>query len=180
MGEFKKEVAEKAIESLNLEASNREFADYWLSLWQEDGLPARASFSPARMKAFLPSILIYDVVPERSVTVRLAGTGYDLILGPSLAGSDWVALAPENYRATRLRLFSTIARGAILMAHRHLAMLSGDNIVVQEILLPFAGQPDGVHSVLARVNWRQDQLRRIKTIAQVTGETLDQTLVSLR
>lgn len=180
MGEFKKEVAEKAIGSLNLEASNQEFADYWLSLWQDDGLPTRASFSPARLKAFLPSLLIYDVIPEQSVIVRLVGTGYDLILGPSLVGKDWIALAPENHRAARLQAFSTIARGAVLVAHRRVAMLSGDDIVTEEILLPFAQQPSGVHPVLGRVNWRQDQLRRIKSIPQVTGDTIDHRLVSLR
>lgn len=180
MGAFKKEVAEKAIRSLNLEASNQEFADYWLSLWQDDDLPARASFNPGRLKAFLPSMLMYDVTPEQSVIIRLVGTGYDLILGPSLAGKDWIALAPEDHRAARLHAFSTIARGAVLVAHRRLAMLSGDDIVTEEILMPFAPQPNGVHPVLGRVNWRQDQLRRIKTIPQVTGDAIDHRLVSLR
>jgi hypothetical protein len=180
MGAFKKEVAEKAIRSLHLEDSNQQFADYWLSLWQDDDLPARASFSPARLKAFLPSLLMYDVIPEQSVIIRLAGTGYDLILGPSLAGKDWIALTPEDYRATRLQTFSTIARGAVRVAYRSLAVLSGDDIMTEEILLPFAPQPNGVHPVLGRVNWRQDQLQRIKTISQGTGGAIDHRLVSLR
>ena len=127
MGAFKKEVAEKAIRSLHLEASNQQFADYWLSLWQDDDLPARASFSPARLKAILPSLLMYDVIPEQSVIIRLAGTGYDLILGPSLAGKDWIALTPEDYRATRLQTFSTIARGAVIEGD--ISVTSGEPIV---------------------------------------------------
>jgi len=58
--------------------------------------------------------------------------------------------------------------------------LSGDDIMTEEILLPFAPQPNGVHPVLGRVNWRQDQLQRIKTISQGTGGAIDHRLVSLR
>jgi hypothetical protein len=179
MPTFRKTVVEDIVAGLGLEAANRAFADYWLSLWEGDALPRRAAFSPARMKPFLPSILIFDVVPDEGVTVKLAGTGYRYVLQTDPTGKDWLEAAPESHRATRLRAFSAVARGAILVAHRRVAMLGGGEHVSEEILLPFAEEQGGHIPVLAHVNFRPDQFSRIKSVAQVTGDALDVKLVPL-
>lgn len=162
---------------LGLEASNRVLVDYWLSLWEGDALPPRAKFSPAKLKRFLPSIILFDVVPDARVTVRLVGTGYRYALGGNFTGKDWIAAAAEDHRAARLRVFSAVARGAIFVAHRRIAMLDSDAVVSEEVLLPFAPEPDGTVCVLVRVNFEGDQFQKIKSIPQVTGEPLDTKLV---
>jgi hypothetical protein len=170
MSSFHKPIAEGIVARLGLEAANREFADYWLSLWEGDALPPRVRFSPARMKPFLPSIQIFDVVSDERVTVRLAGTGYRYVLKTDPTGKDWIEAAPESDRATRLKIFSAIARGAILVAHRRIAMLGGGEHVSEEVLLPFAEEEGGLVPVLAHVNFRPDQFTQIKSVAQVTGD----------
>ena len=179
MSSFRKPVVEDIVARLDLEAPNRAFAVYWLSLWDGDALPPRARFSPAKMKPFLPNMLIFDVVPDERVTVRLAGTGYRHVLNNDPTGKDWIEAAPESHRATRLMIFSTVARGAILVAHRRIAMLGGGEHVSEEILLPFAEDQGGRVPVLAHVNFRPDQFTQIKSIAQVTGDPLDYKLVPL-
>lgn len=172
-----KAAVEKIITGLELEQSNRVLADHWLSLWDGDALPPRAKFSPAKLKSFLPGMLLFDVVPDRGVTVRLAGTGYRTVLEKDPTGSDWIAAAPESHRATRLKVFSIVARGGVLVAHRRIAMLSGSDYISEEILLPFAPDANGVVTILARVNFGESQFRNIRSIPQVTGDPLDVKLV---
>jgi hypothetical protein len=174
-----KRAAEDAVAQLDLEASNAALASHWLSLWPGDGLPPRAAFRPAALKPYLPSILLFDVVPDESVTVRLAGTGYRYILGAELTGQDWIAAAPPSHRAMRRGLFSTVARGAIVMAHRRIAMTTGEDFVSEEILLPFAREASGAHPVLVHVNFRPRQFLEIRSIAQVTGDPLDWKMLPL-
>ncbi|MGZ5934277.1 MAG: hypothetical protein ACXWLV_06170, partial [Rhizomicrobium sp.] len=63
--------AAETVSTLDIESSNRAVADVWLSLWTADALPARDKLSPFNFKAFLPGIIVFDVVPNTSVTVRL-------------------------------------------------------------------------------------------------------------
>lgn len=177
MPSFSKSAVEEIIADLNLEESNRAFAAHWLSIWDGDALPPGARFSPAKLKAFLPSLLKFEVVPDKRVTVRLAGTGYNYVLKKDPTGSDWIEAAPEDHRATRLKVFSTIARGAVLVAHRRIAMLHDDDFISEEILLPFAPDANGAVAVLGRVNFASGQFVRIRSVAQVTGDPLDHKLV---
>jgi hypothetical protein len=172
-------IARRTVADLDLEESNRALAEHWLSLWVGDALPMRASFNPAHMKPFLASIIMFNVVPGESVIVRLAGTGYRQILGAELTGQDWIALAPQDHRATRLRIFSTVAAGAIAVAHRLIAMTVGDDYVSEEIVLPFGREPGGAVPVLVHVNFKPGQFIKIKSVAQVTADPLDFKLISL-
>ena len=65
------------------------------------------------------------------------------------------------------------------MDHRLLAISVGDDIVVEEILLPFAAEANGVHPVLVHVNLRATQYLKIKSIKQVLSDPLDFELVPL-
>ena len=168
---------ERIIAGLNLEESNRVLAEHWLSLWDGDALPPRAKFNPARLKSYLPSVLMFDVVPDRSVKVRLAGTGYRYVLDRDPTGEDWIDAAPEKQRATRLRSFSAIARGAVLVAHRRVAMLHDGEHISEEILLPFAPDAGGTVTVLGRVNFKAEEFRHIKSMPQILGDPLDVILV---
>ncbi len=177
---FSRTKARAFIEEMNLEESCLALATHWLSLWQNDALPPRARLSPANIRPFLPSLMLFDVVPDVSVTVRLAGTGHRDILGRELTGEDWVAAAPEDHRATRLKIFTTVANGALCVAHRRVAMTIGEDYVSEEILLPFAPNAQGVSLVLVYVNWKPEQFVRIKSVTQVGGGPLDFAMMPLR
>jgi hypothetical protein len=154
------ERAQDVVAKLKLEESNRALAENWLSLWDGDALPPRANFNPARMKPFLPNLIMFNVRPDVSVTVRLAGTAFHHFLDAELTGRDWIALAPESHRATRLKLFSTIARGALLVAHRRIEMTVGDDYISEEILLPFAPEANGTSPVIVHVNFKPEHLHK--------------------
>ena len=176
---FDKQAAEHAIEALDLARSNGELATRWLALWQGNMLPPREAFRPANFKTFLPTIVLFNVVPGESVTVRLAGTRYAHILGREVTGMDWLAAATEAHRATRLDVYSRVARGAILFSHRLLHSTDGEDYVCEEILLPFAPDAHGVTPILAHANLPVDRHLKIEAAGQSMGEPLDFKLVPL-
>jgi hypothetical protein len=173
------ENAQEVVAKLGLEESNRALADHWLSLWDGNALPPRGNLNPAKMRRFLSNIILFNVVPDVSVKVRLAGTNFRHFLNAELTGADWIALSPESHRATRLSLYSTIARGAVVVAHRRIVMSVGDDYVSEEILLPFAPEPNGASPILVHVNFKPEQFLKIKSMTQVTGDPLDYKLVPL-
>ena len=179
MKHFNKRAAAQLLARLNIQDVSRELVEHWLSLWQGDALPPRAAFNPSRFKAYLPSIILFNVVPDVSVHVRLAGTRYQHFLGTELTGRDWIAAAPDSYKPVRLKAFSDVARGAVVLDHRLLAMDLGANVVAEEIVLPFAPDPDGVSQVMAHVNVTMDQFLKIASVQQALGDPIDLTMILL-
>ncbi|MGZ5999481.1 MAG: hypothetical protein ACXWLC_08845, partial [Rhizomicrobium sp.] len=89
--------------------------------------------------------------------------------------------APDGYRSERLKIFSTIAEGAIGIGHRRIEMSLGDGFVSEEILLPFAPCCAGAPSqVLTHVNWKSEHFLQVKSVEQATGDPLDFKVVTLR
>ncbi|HEX2591221.1 MAG TPA: PAS domain-containing protein [Rhizomicrobium sp.] len=176
---FDRHGADETIESLGLEGTNLMLARYWLSLWNGDSLPARSALSPARIKEHLPSIIMFNVVPNESVIVRLAGTRYRHILGAELTGKDWIAAASERHRPARLGLFTTVVQGAILLSHRLLSMSVGEDTICEEIVLPFTPEANGVVPVLAHVNLPARDFLKIKSMAQAIADPIDFRIVPL-
>jgi hypothetical protein len=176
---FCRRAAAETIAALTLEDASRALAEHWLSLWPGDRLPPRAALHPGRLKAFLPNIVLFNVVPDVSVRVRLSGTHVDHIMGAALAGADWIALAGPARAAIRLAMFGTIARGAMLVDHRLAAMAVGEPAVVEEIILPFAADTDGVSLVMAHVNLSPAQYLKVARVKNVLSEPLDHQVVRL-
>jgi len=150
---FDRDAVQKIVSDLELALSNRRLARHWLSLWSGNVLPDRSALKPADLKPLLSNLIMFDVIPNRSVVVRLAGTMFNIMLGAELTGRDWIEMAPAEYRAERLRIFSDIAAGAIGRGVRTLAMSTGDTRSSEEIILPFRGENDSdLRTVLAHID----------------------------
>jgi hypothetical protein len=145
-------------------------AQYWLSLWRDDALPLRADFKPRDVADQLPSIAIFDVVPDKSVRCRLFGSVLAQGLGRDVTGEDWLALTPEPMRAARLERFSAVARGAIGRGIRPSLRESGEQQFSEEILLPFGDMAaDGTRQVLVHVSWRPTAYDPTVTTLEFSG-----------
>jgi hypothetical protein len=146
-------------------------ANYWLSLWRGDALPLRADFRPRDIADQLPSIGIFDVIPDKSVRCRLFGSHLTKGIGRDLTGEDWLAMTPEPLRATRLERYSIIARGAIGRGLRAGARESGEEQFSEEMMLPFAEvAPDGTRQVLIHIAWRQSAYDPTLTTMEHSGK----------
>jgi hypothetical protein len=171
---FDRGAALRIVSDLELAPSNRKFIEYWLSLWSGNALPERNAIKPADLKPLLSNLIMFDVVPSKSVTVRLAGTNFNFTLGTELTGEDWIAAAPPDYRGERLRVFTDIASGAIGRGLRRIDMKSGESETSEEVLLPFRAEADGsAQLVVCHVDWRPVQeFARIASREQAYGEPL--------
>jgi hypothetical protein len=153
---FDRSAAARIVADLERTPANRDFANHWMALWDGNLLPGRSSIRPAELKSLLRNLIMFDVVPDRRVLVRLAGTSYNTVLGMELSGEDWIALAPEQYKAERLRIFSDIAAGAIGRGLRKIALKTGDYVSAEEILLPFQGDANSPKLVVCHLDWQLD------------------------
>ncbi|MBS0275560.1 MAG: PAS domain-containing protein [Proteobacteria bacterium] len=153
---FDKQIALRCFEESPPSIDAKPVVDYWLSLWQGDTLPARADFEPKGVAKVLPSIAIFDVVPDQSVHCRLMGSSLTQGLGHDPKGEDWIALTRPEDRCGRLQRWSNVARGAIGRGLRTGYRESGAKQLVEEILLPFAAAEDGDrHQVIYHISWKQ-------------------------
>jgi len=180
MTSFSKREAERALAELDMTAANRALCDHWLSLWPGDALPPRAAIAPARLKPYLPNIMLMDTVPDRSVTIRLAGTRIVSSLKTELTGQDWVALAPKSYRAKRLRNYSAVARGAVVVGHRRVPLTFEQYNVCEEILLPFAPDQNGIYPVLVHLDWKPLAYTEVESVPDALGAPTDTKIITLR
>ena len=167
-----KSAVETKLAQADLEEINRAFVGYWLSLWSNDVLPSRSQLNPAKMKRFLRNLMLLDVKPHAEVTVRLAGTAITGALEMELAGKDWIALAPEHYRAERLRILSEIAAGAFGVGYRRLELIHNQELLCEEVILPFAEEAGGNTPVVVHFNAQNRQLP-LQSSAQAVGDPVE-------
>lgn len=138
-----------------LSPANRRLADYWLELWNGDELPLRAGFSPARVRALLPGIMIQEVVSGKRVCIRLCGTAISQAFGRDLTGADLIAISPDATREERLAYHSRVAEGAIGFAIRRGVNRHKQPAASEELHLPFRDLTEGGgRLVLFHSDWR--------------------------
>lgn len=176
-----RDLARSALDSFALSAANRDVADYWLSLWT-DRPPTRSQFEPRHLKAHIPAIGIFEVMPDDRVICRLAGGYLESALGYNLTGRDLLAVTPKEEREDRVRFTRAIVEGAISFALRRFLKPDGSQTIADEIALPFAdvtGQ--GGRRYLFHSAWRPETFNRLGLARRpaTAGLGFDQRIVSI-
>lgn len=151
---FHKDDAYRILSNCTLSPRTAQIADYWLSLWDADGPPPRASIAPSQIKPLLPGVMIFRVAPGRSVTVRMAGTNLYALLKFELTGSDWLSTTPCRDRSRRLAVFSDVAQGNVALGRWNFPQRFHRSVRCEKLLLPLRpiADDDGV-AVLGFVDW---------------------------
>jgi len=151
---FSKTDACRILSTFDLAPRTAQIAQHWLSLWDGDRCPGRASILPANIKTLLPGLILFRVTPNRSVTVRMAGTSFYPMLQLELTGKDWLAHTPDADRHTRLAVFSDVANGAIAVGRWIFHPGTLREVRCEKLLLPLSPAPgdDGI-PVLGFVDW---------------------------
>lgn len=147
--------AAMSFEAMPLNPLNREFANYWLSLWDGNTPPPRAAFNPAHARAMLPGICILEVHPGERLHCRLAGTAIGKALGADITGKDWLALTPDDQKRTRLERIGLLLAGNASRNTRSGLTLDREPVVAEEIQFPFDGvAEDGARLLISHIAWR--------------------------
>ena len=156
---FDRNAARSALGAVSFVPDNRRLADYWLSLWDGDALPLRRHFEPRRVPNLLSGICIFDVVPNKQVTCRLAGSAIRQALGYELKNTDWLAHLAPGDRPVRLSRFTELTLGTAAWSLRRARYIDGHDRIAEEILLPFGDVGlDDVRHVMTHSAWRPAKL----------------------
>jgi hypothetical protein len=181
MDKFDRILLRKILAEVDLAPANYQLVDYWLSLCSEGRLPERAAVRPGDMKQLLTNLILFDVVPGRSVKVRLAGTAFNFAFGMELKGKDWIRIAPVSHRPRRLRLFSDIAMGAIGRGKRRVEMSPAGSYCFEEVFLPCRADAEtGIYPVVGHMDWNPGrEFVKIKSLEQAMGPPLAFEIIPL-
>ena len=153
--------ARAALDIATLAETNRDVADYWLSLWTTEGPPTREHFEPRQVLKHLPAVAIFEVMPDGPIFCRLAGTYLYAILGHDLTQHDILEFAPIDERERRRQVAQEIVEGAVSYGLRHFRKLNGTKFTAGEICLPFAGKTEhGGRRYLFHSAWRPEPFSR--------------------
>lgn len=151
---FSKDEVSRIFSNCTFASRTAQIADYWLSLWDADGYPARASIAPSQIKPLLPGLIFFRVVLGRSVTVRMAGTNLYALLKVELTGKDWLAVTRREDRDARLSTFSAVARGNIALGRWTFPQGDRRAIRCEKLLLPLRpASGDSEIPVLGFIDW---------------------------
>jgi hypothetical protein len=152
--DFSKDAACRIFSNCNLAPRTSRIAEYWLSIWDGECLPARASIAPTQIKPLLSGVIIFRVVPGQSVTVRMAGTGHYAVLKFELTGQDWLAATSRKDQAARLAILSDVARGGMALGRWIFPQKFGREIRCEKLLLPLRPESgDSGIPVLGFIDW---------------------------
>jgi hypothetical protein len=155
MHEFSPISAARALERLELCPVNQRLARYWLSICRERRLPTRSDFDPAKVKAKLPGLAIFEINRSGTVVARIAGTAIDRGLGFPLAGHDFVAVLPENQRHVRITRLQKVVSGFAGVARTSYRTCGRPEAIQENLLLPFGGLSEsGSQQFLLHTNVR--------------------------
>ncbi len=138
---FTKTNAQHILSERSLSPRTQRIAEYWLSLWYDDNLPARGAINPSQIKDLLPGVILFQVVPNLAVRVRMAGTDFCTLLRRELTGADWLQATPQADRAIRLDVFSDVARGAVGFSQWRFSRPWHGTVSCEKLLLPLAPEP---------------------------------------
>lgn len=150
---LRKTTAQNILSLHTLSPRTQQLADYWLSLWDGDTLPARADIQPAAIKALLPHIVFFWVTPHQAVRVGMAGTAFRVLCRQEISKCDWLALTPLEGRAMRLSIFSLVAHGTIGFNMWRFPQISGKIQSCEKLLLPLRAESGTDIPVLGFVDW---------------------------
>lgn len=181
MENFDRDSLRKMLAAIGFAPSSRQLLDYWLSLCSGNTLPDRSAIRPADIKKLLPGLVIFDVVPGKSVVVRLAGTAFTMALGTELKGADWIGSAPESHRPQRLRLFSDVALGAIGRVMRRVEILPAGGSTFEEVFVPCrADSVTGLYPVIGHTDWNSGgEVVKVRSAEQALGAPLTSEIIAL-
>lgn len=84
---------------------NQAFYDYWLSLPREGILPHRRNFLPEAVPSLLPNMMIYELVSDDFIKIRLLGTSVEDRYGQNSTGTNYLDLVEYNRRPKASQAF---------------------------------------------------------------------------
>ncbi|MEQ9640413.1 MAG: PAS domain-containing protein [Alphaproteobacteria bacterium] len=120
------------------------FAEAW-ERWRGDKLvPTRDDIRPERLGAAMRATTVLHVEAPDRITIRLASVNYELLLGHSAKGINFVELAAPQHRQMRIERHQNMIRTPCGgLARSRVVPPNGLTVMARNLILPVASGPDG-------------------------------------
>jgi hypothetical protein len=142
-----------AVDLMGLAPRSQLFVEQWLESWNGDQLPLAADFPGQSLESLKPLIMIALLEPGQNAIVSVMGAGLARATGLDLSGMDWIAMAPPEARAERLRRADAIGAGAILRTTREVLLDSQTPYFFETISVPLAPDITGRVPLVHFADW---------------------------
>ena len=150
---YDRDATKAVVEQAGLAPRSQEMFVLWLSLWEGNELPKFGNFRQEDVRQLAPNILVFSVVPEKSVSIQFAGSNFAKADDGWRLGTDWLTTAPPKAREARLRRFTASARGAIIRGIPEAILKSEHAYFYEAVHFPFRPNEDGTTPVLVYIDW---------------------------
>ena len=126
------------------------FLDYWNAKRGDRRAPSRRDIDPIEMRAFLPYILMLDVVgPEPRYRIRLMGTEYVRAVGADRTGCfAEEGLPPDHYERLRQEIDDVVTRFVLRYRISNMAFQGRPYARFHRLMLPLSDDQAQVNIVL--------------------------------
>jgi hypothetical protein len=119
------------------QATTRMLFSYWDGLRGERAAPERGEIEPGEIRHILADTFILELDPDRTATIRLAGTRFCALFGGELKGRRLESLWPEQAaREVRRSLDIVVDETAGVVAGLHGETAGGHGLDLELLLLP--------------------------------------------
>ncbi|WP_421784088.1 PAS domain-containing protein [Kiloniella litopenaei] len=130
-----------------------EFYRYWLDLPRDGFAPSRDSFRPEQIPSLLPNFMIYEMISDDYIKIRLLGSNLSEKFGEACEGSNYLDLVGQERKIQASQaLWSVVNQPCGIVGVVEQVMKSGLSVCLETVGLPLLNSNDGNPLILFQKN----------------------------
>ncbi|WP_417433655.1 PAS domain-containing protein [Kiloniella sp.] len=130
-----------------------EFYRYWLDLPRDGFAPSRDSFRPEQIPSLLPNFMIYELISDDYIKIRLLGSNLSEKFGGSCEGSNYLELVgPAHKIQASQALWAVVNQPCGIFGIVEQVMKSGLSVYMETVGLPLLNIDGGNPLILFQKN----------------------------
>ena len=130
-----------------------EFYRYWLDLPRDGYAPSRDSFRPEQIPSLLPNFMIYEMISDDYIKIRLLGSYLSDRFGDAREGTNYLDLVGHERKVQASQaLWSVVNQPCGLVGVVEQVMKSGLSVCMETVGLPLLNKDGGNPLILFQKN----------------------------
>ncbi|KLN61631.1 hypothetical protein WH96_04640 [Kiloniella spongiae] len=147
-----------------------EFYRYWLDLPRDGYAPSRDSFRPEQVPSLLPNFMMYEMISDDYIKIRLLGTNLSEKFGDANTGGNYLDLVGDERRIQASQsLWTVVNKPCGVVGIVEQIMLNGLSVCMETVGLPLLNGENGHPMIL----FQKNELDCEKRLPDARMENLD-------
>ncbi|WP_125933010.1 PAS domain-containing protein [Kiloniella majae] len=147
-----------------------EFYRYWLDLPRDGYAPSRDSFLPEEVPSLLPNFMIYEMISDDYIKIRLLGSSLSEKFGDACKGGNYLDLVGKDRRIQASQsLWTVVNKPCGIVGVVEQVMQNGLSICLESVGLPLLNSEGGNPMIL----FQKNELDCEKRLPDSNTENLD-------